>query len=162
MSNSIVLITAGTSDLEPAPIPADWILNGRPETRNKELARSRDRTATIYDWSCTAGRFTWHYAEDEILVVVSGETFITDENGKEHRLGPGDMGFFPAGSSCTWRVTGHVRKFAMVRTNVPRPLVFALRVWRRLSRMVRPQVASPLTRAVLAVAPNAFWGACVV
>ena len=162
MSNSIVLITAGTSDLEPAPIPADWILNGRPETRNKELARSRDRTATIYDWSCTAGRFTWHYAEDEILVVVSGETFITDENGKEHRLGPGDMGFFPAGSSATWRITSHVRKFAMVRSTVPKPLVFAMRVWRRLRRMVRRQIVSPLTQGLLALGPNAVWELGVV
>jgi uncharacterized protein len=156
MGNSIVLITAGTSELKPAPIPADWILKGRPETRNKQLAMSEDRTAIVYDWSCTAGQFTWHYAEDEILVVVSGETFITDENGKEHRLGPGDMGFFPAGSSCTWRITGHVRKFAMVRTTVPWPLVFVLRVWRRLGRMMRPPVASPLTQAAFALAPTAL------
>ena len=159
MSKSIVVIPAGTSDLEPAPIPPDWILHGTPETRNKELARSRDRTAIIYDWSCTAGRFNWHYAEDEILVVVSGETFITDENGREYRLGPGDMGFFPAGSSATWRITGHVRKFAMVRSTLPRPLVFVLRVWRRLGRLMRPQMASPLTRAFVTIAPNAFWGA---
>jgi uncharacterized cupin superfamily protein len=146
MPNSIVLVPAGESDLNPAPIPADWILNGRPETRNRQLARSKDNTATIYEWSCTAGQFNWHYAEDELLVVVSGETFITDESGHEHRLGPGDMGFFPAGSSATWRITGHVRKFAMVRTTVPRPLVFALRVWRRLCRMFRRPAASPLTR----------------
>jgi hypothetical protein len=152
MAKSIVLVAAGTSDLKPAPIPADWILNGTPETRNKELAKSQDRTATVIDWSCTAGRFNWHYAEDEILVVVSGEAFITDEKGEEHRLGPGDMGFFPAGSSCTWRITGHVRKFAMVRTTLPGPLVFALRVWNRLRRIVRPPAASPLTRAVLALA----------
>jgi uncharacterized protein len=157
MSNAIVLITAGAPELKPAPIPADWILNGKPETRNKQLARSEDRTATVYDWSCTAGRFTWHYAEDEILVVVSGETFITDENGTEHRLGPGDMGFFPAGSSCTWRITGHVRKFAMVRSTLPKPLVFVLRLWRRLGRMVRPLSASPLTRVAFVLTPNAFF-----
>jgi hypothetical protein len=112
----------------------------------------------VYDWSCTAGRFTWQYAEDEILVVVSGETLITDENGREHRLGPGDMGFFPAGSSCTWRVTGHVRKFAMVRTPMPRPLAFALRVWHRLARMGRRPVASPLTRTALAAVASISWG----
>ena len=152
MSKSIVFVTAGTSDLEPAPIPADWILNGTPETRNKELAQSQDRSATVFDWSCTAGQFDWHYDADEILVVVSGEAFITDEKGKEHRLGPGDMGFFPAGSSCVWRITGHVRKFCMVRTVLPGPLAFALRVWNRLRRMVRGPAASPLTLAVLALA----------
>ena len=159
MANRIVLIPAGTADLTPAPIPADWILNGTPETRDKQLARSKDRMAAVFDWSCTAGQFTWHYAEDEILVVVSGETFITDEKGVEHRLGPGDMGFFPAGSSCTWRITGHVRKFAMVRNTVPMPLAFAMRVWRRLARMARRPVASPLTRAALVLAVHAYWQA---
>jgi len=162
MPNPIVLITKGTSELKPAPIPADWILQGKPETRNKELATSNDRTATVFDWSCTAGRFNWHYAEDELLVVVDGETFITDEKGREQRLGPGDMGFFPAGSSATWRITSHVRKFAMVRSTVPKPLVFAMRVWRRLRRMVRRQIVSPLTQGLLALGPNAVWELGVV
>ena len=90
-------------------------------------------------------------AEDEILVVVSGEAFITDEKGEEHRLGPGDMGFFPAGSSCIWRITDHVRKFAMVRTTLPGPLALALRIWNKLRRMMGRPSESPLTRAVLAL-----------
>ena len=159
MSRSIVLVPAGTSTLKPAPIPSDWILNGTPDTRNKEITKSADRTATVIDWSCSAGQFTWNYADDEILVVVSGEAFITDEHGKEHRLGPGDMGFFPAGTSCTWRITNHVRKFAMVRTTLPGPIVFALRVWKRLKRLVSAPAASPLTRAVLVLAEWPLWGA---
>lgn len=157
MAKSIVVIPAGTSSLQPAPIPSAWVLKGTPETMNKELARSADRTAIVYDWSCTAGEFIWHYAEDEILVVVSGETFVTDEHGAEHRLGPGDMAFFPAGSSSNWRVTGHVRKFAMVRSTVPRPLVFLLRVFRRLKRLVAAPVPSPMTPALLGFAGNAWW-----
>jgi uncharacterized cupin superfamily protein len=152
MSKSIVLVPAGTAELKPARIPPDWILAGKPETMNKELARSADRAAVVFDWSCTAGQFKWHYAEDEILVVVSGEAFITDEHGREQRLGPGDMGFFPAGSSATWRVTGHVRKFAMVRTVMPTPVAFFGRAWRKLTRMVRRPVASPLTQAAASVA----------
>ena len=80
-------------------------------------------------------------------------------DGKEHRLGPGDMGFFPAGSSCQLRITNHVRKFAMVRTTLPRPIVFALRVWKRLKRLVSAPAASPLTRAVLVLAQWDLWGA---
>jgi len=147
MANPIVLIPAGVSELNPSPIPTDWILKGTPDTRNRELAKSADRTSTVFDWSCTAGEFVWHYAEDEVLVVVDGETFITDETGVEHRLGPGDMGFFPAGSSCRWRITGHVRKFAMVKTSLPKPLSFAMRLWRKLRRMVGASPISPLTRA---------------
>lgn len=150
MSKSIVIVAAATSDLKPAPIPADWILKGTPEARNKELAQSHDRTSSVIDWSCTAGLFNWHYSEDEILVVVAGEAFITNEKGEERRLGPGDMGFFPAGSSCTWRVTSHVRKFAVVKRTIPAPLVFCLRAWNRLLRIVRPTGPSPLTPALLA------------
>jgi uncharacterized cupin superfamily protein len=121
----------------------------RPHSRRHRRPQARSDSDGLYDWYCSAGRFNWHYSEDEILVVVDGEAFITDEHGTERRLGPGDMGFFPAGSSATWRITGHVRKFAMVRSNIPRPLVFLFRAWRRLVRMVRPQVASPMTTLMI-------------
>jgi uncharacterized cupin superfamily protein len=137
ISKSIVMAAAGATDLKPAPIPADWILNGTPHARNKELATSHDGTSSILVWDCTAGRFNWHYTEDEIVVVTSGEAFITSETGEERRLGPGDMGFFPAGTSCTWRVPNHVRKVAVFRQPMPRPLGSALRAWNRLLRSVR-------------------------
>jgi hypothetical protein len=135
MPKSIVMAATATADLKPAPIPTDWILNGTPHARNKELATSR--ASSILVWDCTAGRFNWHYGEDEIVVVTSGEAFITSETGEERRLGPGDMGFFPAGTSCTWRVTNHVRKVAVLLQPVPSPLGLALRVWNRLLRNVR-------------------------
>jgi uncharacterized protein len=83
-------------------------------------------------WSCTPGRFEWHYAVDETVHIISGEVFVTDENGKSHRLGPGDMAFFPAGSHSVWDVTKEVRKLAVCRHSMPRPFGFALRAWNRL------------------------------
>src|SRR2546425_6792502 len=44
MSKSIVVDAGAAADLRPAPIPPDWILNGTPEARSKELARSDDRS----------------------------------------------------------------------------------------------------------------------
>jgi uncharacterized cupin superfamily protein len=105
MSKSIVIEAAALSDLEPATISSDWILAGTPEARSKMLVKSRDRTSSITVWECTADRFNWHYSEDETVVVISGEVFITAEQGEERRLGQGDVAFFPAGSSCTWRIT---------------------------------------------------------
>ena len=99
-------------DLHSAPIPKPWILSGTPEARNKHLAKSHDRTSNVIVWDCTPGHFNWHYSEDETVVVISGEVFITSEKGEEGRLGQGDMGFFPAGSSCTWRVTDRIKKIA--------------------------------------------------
>src|ERR1700686_4607215 len=57
-----------------------------------------DGTSSGMAWACTGGRFDWYYALNETVPIISGEVFVTDENGKIHRLGPGDMAFFPAGS----------------------------------------------------------------
>jgi uncharacterized cupin superfamily protein len=97
VSRSIVISAAASADFELAPISSGWILSGTPEARNKLLARSHDHTSSIIVWECTAGCFNWHYSEDETVVVISGEVFITIESGEECRLGQGDMGFFPAG-----------------------------------------------------------------
>ena len=144
MSKSIVMATAATADLVPAPIPAGWILQGAPEATKKQLVRSDDLNSYIVAWECTPGRFTWHYSADETLVVISGEAFITNEEGEERRLAPGDMAFFPAGTSATWRVTSRIRKVAVVRRTVPLPLVFGLRVWNKILRILRLTGGSPL------------------
>ena len=83
-------------------------------------------------WECTAGRFNWHYSEDETVVIISGEVFITSDKGEERRLGQGDMGFFPAGSSCTWRINDRVKKVAVLRKDMPLALGFGVRVWNKL------------------------------
>ena len=134
MPSSIVIAAAAATELQPAPIAAGWILSGTPEARNKMLAASDDRTAYVMVWECTPGLFNWHYDTDETLVIISGEVFITDVNDVERRMGPGDMGFFPAGSSCKWRVTNRVRKVAVLRTPLPAPLALSLRVWNKLFR----------------------------
>jgi uncharacterized cupin superfamily protein len=144
---SIVIEAAALAALEPAPISPDWILVGTPEARSKLLAKSNDRTSSIVVWECTAGRFDWHYSEDETVVIISGEVFITTEKGEERRLGQGDMGFFPAGSSCTWRVNDRVKKVAVLRKNLPPLLSIGVRAWNKLLRIVRLRGQSSLTPA---------------
>jgi uncharacterized cupin superfamily protein len=131
---SIPVVFAAPADVEllPAPIPAEWIIEGNPQARSKRLAASADGTATVMAWSCTPGRFNWYYRVDETIHVISGEVFVTDEKDRTHRLGPGDMVFFPAGSHSVWHVTKEVRKFAICRHSMPRPLGFALRAWNKL------------------------------
>lgn len=151
MSISIVIAAAAAADvkeeeLKPSPIPPSWILSGTPEARNKHLAKTHDRTSYIVIWNCTPGRFNWHYSEDETLVVLSGEAWITDDKGHERRLGAGDMGFFPAGSTATWRVTQTVRKVAVLKRSIPRPVELGLRAWNKALRMtgLRRVAAAPL------------------
>jgi hypothetical protein len=132
----VVFAAPADVELSPAPIPAHWIIEGTPQARSKRLGTSADGTASIMAWSCTPGRFTWHYTVDEILHIVSGEIFVTDEKGQSRRLGPGDMVFFPAGSVSDWHVTKEVRKLAVCRHSMPRPLGFALRIWNKLANIL--------------------------
>jgi uncharacterized cupin superfamily protein len=148
MSKSIVAATPATLELEPTPIPPDWILSGNPEARSKQLARSHDWTTNIVVWECTAGRYKWHYGQDEVVIVISGEGFMTNEKGEERRFGPGDVGFFPAGTSSTWHHPDHFRKVAVVKETMWRPLGFGLKVWNKLLRIAGLTGESPLMLAV--------------
>jgi uncharacterized cupin superfamily protein len=132
------VVFAAPADIEllPAPILAQWIIEGAPRARSKRLATSADGTVSVIAWSCTPGRFNWHYAVDEILHIISGEVFVADENGESRRLGSGDMAFFPAGCSSLRHVTKEVRKLAVRRLSMPRPLGFAPRAWNKLARVL--------------------------
>ena len=100
------------------------------------LVRSRDYTESVVVWDCTAGSFRWHYSQDETLFVITGEAFLQLENGDERRFGPGDVGFFHAGTTCTWRVADYIRKVAVVRETMWRPLGMCLKGWKKMLRVV--------------------------
>jgi uncharacterized protein len=134
--NPVIFAAPADVDLNPAPIPADWIIEGNPQARSRRLAASADGTSTVMAWSCTAGRFKWHYTVDETIHLISGEVFVTDENGNVRRVGAGDMIFFPAGSVSTWYIPDHVRKLAVCRQSMPRLAGFALRAFNKLVGIV--------------------------
>jgi uncharacterized protein len=136
VSNPVIFAAPADVELDPAPIPPDWIIEGNPQARSKRLAASADGTSTIMAWSCTAGRFKWHYTVDETIHLISGEVFVTDENDKVRRVGPGDMVFFPAGAVSTWYIPDHVRKLAVCRHAMPRFAGFALRAFNKLIGIV--------------------------
>ncbi len=136
MLQPIVFAAPAEVELAPAPIPAHWITEGRPQARSKRLAVSADGTCSVMAWSCSAGRFTWHYTVDETIHIIAGEVFVTDETGAVRRLGPGDMVFFPAGSVSDWHVPNQVRKLAVCRHSMPRPLGFALRAVNKLVSII--------------------------
>jgi uncharacterized protein len=155
MSKPIVIAAVASAELEPEPISPSAILTGAPEARSKRLAESHDRTSSVMVWECSGGRFNWHYAEDEIAFILSGEVFIANEKGEERRLGPGDMIFFPAGSCCTWRVTDRIKKIAVLRKDLPPPLGFCVRAWHKLLRMVGLKGGSSLMPAAVLSASQA-------
>jgi uncharacterized cupin superfamily protein len=139
MSTSIMIATAEAAELQgPAtPLSPDQVLEGRPETRSKELVRSNDKTSYVMLWDCTVGRFNWHYNKDESLVVLAGEAFISYDGAEERRIAPGDTVFFPAGMSACWRVPKYIRKVAFLRHTMPRPAGYGVLAWNLLLRKLR-------------------------
>lgn len=136
MPHPVVFAVPADTQLDPAPLPVDWIIEGAPQARAKRLATSPDGTAAIIAWSCSPGRFHWYYAVDEILHLISGEVVVTDENGECRRLGPGDMAYFPAGSRSVWHVKQEVKKLAICRQSMPRPFGVMLRAWNKFAALL--------------------------
>ena len=132
----IVVATPNACELgaESTPILPHQVLSGTPLSRVKTVVTSRDWTSHVVVWECTGGKFEWRYRQDEVAVIVAGEAFITTDAGQERRLAPGDVVFFPAGSSSTWRVPERVRKVAVVRETMWWPLGLGLKAFKKLLR----------------------------
>jgi uncharacterized cupin superfamily protein len=149
MPEAIVITATAAADLEPQPIPSEWILARSPEARAKLLAKSHDGASRIMVWECTAAGSTGITARTGPVVVIAGEVFVTTEIGEERRLGEGDMGFFPAGSSAIMARPRSDQKSSGLRRDLPGPLAFGLRAWYRLLRIVAPSGRSSLSPAPL-------------
>ncbi|GAA0780103.1 DUF861 domain-containing protein [Roseibium denhamense] len=133
------LLTVGHLDkeaLQPSPIQKEWILEGAPEARSRNLSRIGDDWTVVDHWSCTAGKFRWHYFFDETVMFLEGEAFITDENGVEYHAVPGTTLSFKDGSSAVWVVPEYIRKVAFNQKSVPTYLHLMCRAANKLHRMV--------------------------
>ena len=130
-----------------APIPKPWILEGNPVARKKHLAGSSDRLASTFMWDCTAGRFDWHYDDDEVIHVLEGTVLVEGGSGVRRRLQAGDTFLFAAGSRYHWTVPHYVRKIAFLHS----PLSWEMRIIRGvLKRLKAPFRRKP--------AGAAAWG----
>jgi len=61
-------------------------------------------------WEKEESEFPWHYDETETCYLLEGEVTVTPDGGEPVRIGADDLVTFPAGLSCTWNITGAVRK----------------------------------------------------
>jgi uncharacterized protein len=115
-------ISTDRPKLGSSPINVDWIIEGAPMARNAVLSSSADGTACTVMWECTAGKFRWRYGIDETVHILEGSVVIDDGQNGPRRVGPGDVVFFPAGSSAIWEVDSYVRKLAFCRRALPAPV----------------------------------------
>lgn len=124
-------------ELEPAPIRPEWILDGAPQAKCKMLARHTRGWGSMCHWSCTAGRFRWHYEWEESVVFVEGEVKITDANGVVYKGEPGASLFFPAGTTAIWEVPTYIRKIAFNDKPVPKVLHIQSRLMERFKGLFK-------------------------
>ena len=136
MSNASIICSASEVPLKPAPITPDWVLDGNPGARNRELSHSADWSAWTMVWDCTAGRFRWDYDIDETVHFIDGSVTISADGMAARRFGPGDVIFFPAGSSATWEVDSYIRKVAFCKKVMPAPLVLLQKTYARLRALL--------------------------
>ena len=127
------------------PFDPAIVTEGNPGSRSKTLSISRDRLSDVMLWECTAGQFNWHFVRDEVIFALSGKAYIIEADGSERCMAAGDVIFFPAGTSCSFRVDDHFRKVAVLRETMTRPEGYILKVWKKLVRIAFPFTTAPAT-----------------
>jgi uncharacterized protein len=125
-------------DLKPSPIEPSWIIEGNPEARSHMLWISTDRAAKTFIWSCSRGKFNWHYDFDETVLILEGSIVLESDTMPAKRYAAGDVIFFKDGAHARWHIEDRVRKLAFCRKTQPVWLGFALRVFLKLKKMLLP------------------------
>jgi uncharacterized cupin superfamily protein len=97
------------AQLEPFPVPAEWVIEGNPEGRAAILWRSEDGKHANGIWECTPGTFSWTHT-DETATLVTGRVTVTLPGGEAIELAAGDLAFFPEGMTTRWQIHETVRK----------------------------------------------------
>jgi uncharacterized protein len=95
--------------MEPAPIPAEDVISGSPESTMAILWRSDDNTLYNGVWHCTPGVFMLSHP-GETICLVEGRATITPEEGEPVTVVPGEVVFIPEGTRARWEVHETVRK----------------------------------------------------
>jgi uncharacterized protein len=124
--------------LAPLPIQSSWIIEGKPDARGSVLSASTDGLACTMIWECSEGKFNWYYDFDETILILEGSIVLESDTMPPTRYGPGDTVFFRNGAHARWHVEGRVRKLAFCRKTHPVWLGFALRVLRKIGKILMP------------------------
>ncbi len=126
-----------------APIREADVIAGQPRARSWDLHASRIGGVSMNYWDCTAGRFRWHYAGDEMIEVLEGEVHVTDDDGHTITLRPGDTAHFRAGTTLEWHVPEYVRKLAFNRSAQTLPDRMLSKLLRTFASRSAPRSAGP-------------------
>lgn len=107
----LIRIAAGLGDISTAPIAAEKLLRGSPNTTTAHQFTNTQNNFHCGVWGSNSGKWTLNYTEDEFCYIISGEAVITDSQGHTEQLKKGDAFVVPAGFNGTWETLGTVQKF---------------------------------------------------
>ena len=136
-ATGLATVIADRIELGDDPIDPSWILSGDPRARSAMWTRSLDATTSSHVWDCTAGRFRWYFPVDETVHVIDGSVTVAVDGQEPVTLGAGDAALFHAGTWAVWEVPEYVRKHAVLRTHLPKPVALALRAYTKLRGKLR-------------------------
>jgi uncharacterized cupin superfamily protein len=95
--------------VEPAPIPAEDIISGEPESTMAILWRTDDGKLSNGVWHCTPGVFMLS-SPGETITLIEGDVTITPEGGEPVNVRAGEIAYIPEGTRARWDVRETVRK----------------------------------------------------
>src|ERR1700712_3963053 len=95
--------------MEAAPIPAEDVISGDPQSTMAILWRSEDDRLYNGVWHCTPGVF-WLDHPGETVCLVEGRGTITPEGGEPVTVVPGEVAYLPEKMRAKWEVHETVKK----------------------------------------------------
>jgi uncharacterized cupin superfamily protein len=96
-------------------MPAAELASGTPVQHGCYYLNDAAHGLSVGVWDCTA--FTskpMSYPVNEFMILLEGAVTILEKNGRETTVRAGESFVLPKGLDCTWRQTGHVRKFFVI------------------------------------------------
>jgi uncharacterized cupin superfamily protein len=103
--------------LEPAPLPASWLIEGDPSPRIKIMTCSPEGGLLSGVWTCRAATFRFDYATfDETVHIIRGVAEVRIGNEITY-LRPGSIAYFPKGASSEWTVHEPIHKYFVQRNS---------------------------------------------
>jgi len=113
---SVAISTADLfGELEPTG-PRVGADRGDPQTSIRVIHTSADGLVQVGIWGCTPGGWAIMDRPDtEVVHLLEGRARITDLDGTQHDLGPGDAIVLPRGWSGRWDIIETVRKLYVTR-----------------------------------------------
>jgi uncharacterized protein len=143
MSSALIETTNVAVSLTPRPIEPSWIIEGNPMAQWHVLSKSADGLASTMVWECSQGKFNWYYDFDETVLILEGSILLESDTMPSKRYVAGDIIFFKDGAHARWHIEDRVRKLAFCRKTQPVWLGLALRVFRKLKKIMMPAGARP-------------------